>query len=338
MAPDIISMGEPMLEFNAAEEGSLSEVGQFNIGYGGDTSNFAVAASRLGGNVGYLTRLGDDEFGERFLRMWHKEGIDASHVARDADAPTGIYFISRRANEHFFTYYRKNSAACRMSPANIPFDYIRKAKLFHVSGISQGISTSACDAVFEAMTVSREAGVIVSYDPNLRLKLWPLDRARALIHRAAAMADIVLPSLEDAVALTGMDDEREIAQFYLNLGPSVVVLKLGDRGAFLATREGVAGASNLEPQRFLPYNVNSLDMTGAGDTFDGGFAVSYLAGRPLGECVKFANAAAALATTGLGAVDPIPTREEVELLMAGQVGIETDEHRTSNFQHRTSNE
>ena len=320
MAPDIISMGEPMLEFNAAEEGSLSEVGQFNIGYGGDTSNFAVAASRLGGNVGYLTRLGDDQFGERFLRLWQKEGIDASHVARDADAPTGIYFISRKAGEHFFTYYRKNSAACRMSPENIPLDYIRKARLFHVSGISQGISTSACDAVFKAMAVARETGVMVSYDPNLRLKLWPLDRARAIIHQAAAMADIVLPSLEDAVALTGMEDEKEIARFYLNLGPSVVVLKLGDRGALLATREDVDGVTSLEPQRFSAHKVNSVDMTGAGDTFDGGFAVGYLAGWPLGKCVQFANAAAALATTGLGAVDPIPTREEVDLLMAGQAG------------------
>ncbi len=318
MVPDIISMGEPMLEFNAAEEGSLSEVGQFNVGYGGDTSNFAVAASRLGETVGYLTRLGDDEFGERFFRLWKKEGIDTSQVVCDADAPTGIYFISRKANAHFFTYYRKNSAACRMSPLNIPLDYIRKARLFHVSGISQGISSSACDAVFEAMTASKEAGVIVSYDPNLRLKLWPLSRARAIIHKAVTMADIVLPSLEDATALTGMDNEEEIAQFYLDLGPAVVVLKLGAKGALLAVKEDADGVAILKTRRFLPYEVNSVDMTGAGDTFDGGFAVGYLAGWPLEKCVKFANAAAALATTGLGAVAPIPTRQEVEMLLARQ--------------------
>ncbi len=316
MVPDIISMGEPMLEFNAAEEGSLSEAGQFSVGYGGDTSNFAVAVSRLGGKVGYLTRLGDDEFGERFLALWKKEGIDTRHVVCDADAPTGIYFISRKANEHFFTYYRKNSAACRMSPSNIPLDYIRKARLFHVSGISQGISLSACDAVFEAMAACKEAGVVVSFDPNLRLKLWPLSRARAIIHQAVAMADIVLPSLEDAAALTGMDNEEEIAQYYLNLGPAVVVLKLGERGALLAVNENADGVAILKTRRFLPYKVNSVDMTGAGDTFDGGFAVGYLAGWPLGKCVKFANAAAALATTGLGAVAPIPTREEVEMLLA----------------------
>ena len=324
MTPDIVSMGEPMLEFNATKEGSLSEVDQFNIGYGGDTSNFAVAASRLGGKVGYLSRLGDDEFGERCFRLWQREGIDTSQVVRDAGAPTGIYFISRKANKHYFTYYRKNSAACRMSPSNIPLDYIRQAKLFHVSGISQGISTSACDAVFEAMIASKDAGLTVSYDPNLRLKLWPLSRAKAIIHQAVAMADIVLPSLEDATALTGLDNEKEIARFYLNLGPAVVVLKLGDRGALLAVKEDADGADTFKTRRFLPHKVNSVDMTGAGDTFDGGFAVGYLAGWPLEKCVQFANAAAALATTGLGAVAPIPTCEKVEMLLAADTAGTAD--------------
>lgn len=316
MAPDIIAIGEPMLEFNAAEEGSLSEIGRFNVGYGGDTANFTVAASRLGGKVGYITRLGNDEFGARFLRIWKKEGIDTRHVVYDAKAPTGIYFVSRKASEHFFTYYRKNSAACRMSPSNIPLDYIRNARLLHVSGISQGISISACDAVFEAMTVAKEAGVIVSYDPNLRLKLWPLDRARAIIHQAVAMADFVLPSLEDATALTGMKDEEELVRFYLNLGPTAVVLKLGERGALLAVNEEANGVAGHKIRRFLPHKVDSVDMTGAGDTFDGGFAVGFLAGWPLEKCVQFANAAAALATTGVGAVSPIPTRAEVEKLLA----------------------
>jgi 2-dehydro-3-deoxygluconokinase len=318
MVPDIISMGEPMLEFNATEEGSLSEVGQFKVGYGGDTSNFAVAASRLGASVGYITRLGDDEFGERFLKLWQKEGIDTSQVVCDKDAPTGIYFISRKADEHFFTYFRKNSAASRMDPGNLPLDYIRQAKLFHVSGISQGISSSACDAVFASMKAAKDAGVTVSYDPNLRVKLWPLERAKAIIHQSISMADIVLPSLEDAVALTGMRDEKEIVRYYLSLGPKVVVLKLGAEGALLAVNETVDGVAILKSQRFLSHKVNSVDMTGAGDTFDGAFAVGYLADWSLEKCIKFANAAAAMSTTGLGAVEPIPTANEVEAFLDEQ--------------------
>jgi len=315
MHPEIISMGEPMLEFNATEEGSLSEVAHFAVGWGGDTSNFAIAASRLGGNVGYLTRLGADEFGDSFIKLWQKEGIDTSQVVRDAGAPTGIYFISRKGNVHYFTYYRKNSAASRMTPEFIPDDYIRHAKLLHVSGISQGISTSACDAVFAAIAAAKDAGVLVSYDPNLRLKLWPLDRAKAIIHQTVSLADIFLPSLEDATMLTGIQDIEEIAQFYLNLGPKVLALKLGAEGALLAFEEELDGFSHIQTQKFPSYKVETIDMTGAGDTFDGAFAVGYLSAWPLERCVRFANAAAALSTTGLGAVTPIPEPEAVTALM-----------------------
>ena len=318
MHPEIISLGEPMLEFNATEEGSLAEVAHFAVGWGGDTSNFAIAASRLGGNVGYLTRLGDDEFGESFIKLWQKEGIDTSQVIRDDKAPNGIYFISRKGSEHHFTYNRKNSAASRMTPEFIPDDYIRKAKLLHVSGISQGISTSACDAVFAAIETAKDAGVLVCYDPNLRLKLWPLDRAKAIIHQTVSLADIFLPSLEDATVLTGIKDVEEIARFYLSLGPKVMVLKLGAEGAFLAFDEELNGLSQIQTQKFPPYKVEPIDMTGAGDTFDGAFAVGYLSEWPLESCVRFANAAAALSTTGLGAVTPIPEPEAVTVLMEQQ--------------------
>ncbi len=318
MHPEIISLGEPMLEFNATEEGALSEVKHFSVGWGGDTSNFAIAASRLGGNVGYLTRLGDDEFGDNFIKLWQKEGIDTSRVMRDAEAPTGIYFISRKGQMHYFTYYRKNSAASRMTPEFIPDDYIRKAKLLHVSGISQGISTSACDAVFAAITAAKDAGVLVSYDPNLRSKLWPLDRARAVIHQTVSLADIFLPSLEDATALTGMQDIEQIARFYLSLGPKVLVLKLGADGALLAFKEELEGLSQIQTQKFSPYKVKSIDMTGAGDTFAGAFVVGYLSAWPLQRCMQFANAAAALSTTGLGAVTPIPGPKAVAALIDAQ--------------------
>lgn len=307
MQPDIVSMGEPLLEFNAEEEGSLAEVRRFLMGWGGDTSNFAVAAARLGARAGYVTRLGCDEFGECFLRLWEQEGVDASRVERDPEAPTGIYFISRKGKEHFFTYYRAGSAASRMRPEDLPLDYIRGARLFHASGISQAISTSACDAVFEAMRAAKDAGVLISYDPNLRLRLWPLERARAVIHRAGAIADILLPSLEDARALTGVSEPEEIARFYLELGPKVVVLKLGAEGALLATSQGMS--------RIPPYSVEVLDTSGAGDAFDAAFAVGYLAGWDLERCGRFANAAGALTATGLGVVGSIPRLEEVEALV-----------------------
>ena len=310
MQPDIISLGEPMLEFNAPEEGALSEVPGFLVGWGGDTSNFAVAARRAGGTVGYLTRLGADEFGDSFMALWQREGIDTAHVARDPLAATGIYFISRKGRQHHFTYYRRDSAASRMTPDFLPSDYIAAAKLLHVSGISQAISVSACDTVFAAIGIARRAGRLVSYDPNHRPKLWPLERARAVVHETCRLADLVFPSLEDARALSGLQSDEEISRFYLALGPKVVVLKLGADGAMLATADGV--------KAFPPARVESVDMSGAGDTFDGAFVVRYLAGRPLDDCMRFANAAAALTTTGLGCVLPVPKAAQIDALLARQ--------------------
>lgn len=310
MQPEIIAIGEPMLEFNAEQEGALSEVGRFVVGWGGDTSNFCIAACRAGGRVGYLTRLGDDEFGESFLKLWQREGIDTSRVVRDPDAFTAAYFISRKGRQHYFTYFRRGSAASRMAPAFLPHDYIAGAGLLHVSGISQAISQSACDTVFAAIAVARAAGRLVSYDPNFRPKLWPLDRARAVIHETCRRADLIFPSLDDARQLTGLVSPEEIAGFYRGLGPKVVVIKLGAEGALLAS------ANDL--QTFPPYAVESIDMSGAGDTFDGAFAVCFLQGRPLDECMRFANAAAALTTTGLGCVSPVPRREAIHALMARQ--------------------
>jgi 2-dehydro-3-deoxygluconokinase len=297
-----------MLEFNASEEGALSEVSQFIVGWGGDTSNFSIAASRAGGKVGYLTRLGEDEFGESFLKLWNREGIDTSRIVKDPVAYTAAYFIARKGKQHYFTYFRRNSAASRMTPAFLPQDYIAGAKLLHISGISQAISVGACDTVFEAVGIAKTAGRLVSYDPNYRPKLWPLERARAVIHETCRRADMIFPSLDDARLLTGMSAPEQIARFYLELGPKVVVVKLGPDGALLATADGM--------RSFPPYTVKSIDMSGAGDTIDGAFVAAYLAGRTLNQCMRFANAAAALTTTGLGCVLPVPRSEAIEALMA----------------------
>jgi 2-dehydro-3-deoxygluconokinase len=307
MQPEIVAIGEPMLEFNAEAEGALSEVERFVVGWGGDTSNFCIAAGRAGARVGYLTRLGEDEFGESFLKLWRREGIDTSRIVKDPDAFTAAYFISRKGKQHYFTYFRRDSAASRMTPGFLPKDYIASARLLHVSGISQAISPSACDTVFAAIAIAKTAGRLVSYDPNFRPKLWPLDRARAGIHETCRQADLIFPSLDDARQLTGLTAAEEIAEFYLKLGPKVVVVKLGAEGALLATADGLA--------TFPPYKVDAIDMSGAGDTFDGAFAAAYLAGRPVEACMRFANAAAAITTTGLGCVTPVPRRAAIEALM-----------------------
>lgn len=309
MQPDIICLGEPLLEFSQIR--SAEGRAHYLEGYGGDTANTAVAAARQGASVGYLTALGADVFGDDFLRLWAAEGVDASQVRRNPKGHTGIYFISYAATGHSFTYFRAGSAASLLEPADIPEDYLAGAKLLHVSGISQAISNSACDAVFAAIDIAKRHGVQVSYDTNLRLRLWSLGRARAVIHAALARADIALPSLEDAVQLTELTDPDAIADFYLNLNVPLVVLKLGAEGTLVATP--------TERRQIAAHRVTVVDATGAGDTFAGGFLASLLATGDPFTAAEYANAAAALSTQGYGAVAPIPRRAAVEAFLREQI-------------------
>jgi 2-dehydro-3-deoxygluconokinase len=302
----LIFLGEPMLEFNqqpAGEDGRTL----YLEGFGGDASNAAIAAARSGAPAAMLTALGEDRAGAAFRRLWREEGVDDSLVRSDAAAPTGIYFVTHDASGHHFTFHRKGSAAALMGPADLPEAALRGAALLHVTGITMGISNSSCDAAFRAMEIARAAGVPVSFDTNLRLRLWPLARARATIHAALAMADIAFPSLEDAQALTGLQDADAIADFYLRLCP-LVLLKLGKDGVLLAergTRRRIAG-----------FAVQAVDATGAGDTFAGAFLARRDAGDDVATAARYANAAAALSTLGYGAVAPIPREDAVCAFMA----------------------
>jgi 2-dehydro-3-deoxygluconokinase len=228
--------------------------------------------------------------------------VDDSAVRTDPRAPTGIYFVTHDEHGHHFTFHRKGSAAARLAPDDLPEAAIREAGVLHLSGITLGISESSCDAAFRAMEIARQAGALVSLDTNLRLRLWPLRRAAACTHAAVAMADICFPSLEDARALTGLEDVEEIAAFYLGLCP-LVLLKLGREGLLVATREG---------RTLIPGNaVAAVDATGAGDTLAGAFLARRMAGEDVLAAARYANAAAALSTTGYGAVAPIPREAAV---------------------------
>jgi len=191
-----------------------------------------------------------------------------------------------------------------MAPHNLPADVIQRARILHVSGISQAISDSACDAVFAAIDAARGAGVQVSYDTNLRLKLWPLERARAITHAAMASCDIALPGLDDARSLTGLDDPDALVDFYLGLGPRVVALTMGAKGTLVATPEG--------RQTIPAHKVEQVDATAAGDTFDGAFLARILADDDVTAAARYANVAAALSTLGHGAVAPMPHADDVQ--------------------------
>ena len=301
MTPDILCLGEPMLEFNQQPDGN------YLPGHGGDTSNCAIAAARQGASVGYVTHIGADTFGNSFMDLWRAEGVDVTSVTQVSDAHTGVYFVTHGRDGHEFSYFRAGSASSRMAAVDLPVKALESCKILHVSGISQAISDVAADAVFEAIRIVKAAGGRVSYDTNLRLKLWPLERARAVTHAGMAHCDIALPGLEDAQALTGLSDPDAIADFYLHLGASVVALTLGAEGTLVATSE--------RRERVKGRRVEAVDATAAGDTFDGAFLARIVAGDTPFEAARYANAAAALSTQGYGAVAPMPHKDAVNAFL-----------------------
>lgn len=306
---DIIGLGEPLVEFN--QTGGVDD-GNYRLGHGGDTSNAVIAAARQGARTGYVTALGTDTFGDGFMDLWAREGVDCGGVLRDQAAHTGVYFVSHGPQGHAFSYLRAGSAASRLGPERLPVDYLVRARYLHVSGISQAISAAACDAVFSAIDQVRAAGGKVSYDTNLRLRLWPLARARAIVDATIPLCDVIFPSLEDATVLTGLARPEDIVDKYLRMGAPLVVLKLGAEGALVATAD--------ERRHLAGRKVRTVDATGAGDTFDGAFLASLAGGADPFRAARYANAAAALSTEGYGAVAPIPRRDAVLAFLAREEG------------------
>jgi 2-dehydro-3-deoxygluconokinase len=302
MTVDLLCMGEPMLEFNrlpALPDGTR----HYLEGHGGDTSNAAVAAARQGARVGYITALGHDMPGDSFMALWAREGVDTSTVRRTDRWQTGVYFVTHDEAGHHFLHYRANSAAAMMTAADLPEAAIAAARMLFFSGISQGISTTAADAVFAAIDIARRNGVQVACDTNYRPRLWPPRRAAAIIHAAMAQTDYALPGVDDVEVLTGLTDPDAILDFYLRLGPKVVVLKMGEAGAYLATTD--------RRVRIPKHDVQVVDATGAGDTFCGSFLARMLSGDDPEHAARYAGVAAALKCTGYGAVAPIPRAPEV---------------------------
>lgn len=294
---DVVALGEPLYELNRQPDGN------WRAGFGGDTLNVAIAACRLGSKAAYVTRLGDDIFAAELRELMQREQVDTSGVGADAGAPTGLYFVTHGPQGHVFTYRRAGSAASRMTPTDLDPALIASARFVHASGISQAISDSAAETVAAGFAMARRAGAAVSYDTNFRPRLWPVEKARPVIAAAAAVADIVKTSAEDAAALFGLDRPDDIGRHLLGLGARAAVITLGKDGVALVTRDG--------HQHIPGRQVAAVDATGAGDAFTGALLAELARGEPLADAARVANVAAALSTLGYGAIAPLPRRDAV---------------------------
>ena len=298
---DIISVGECMVEMFGRE--GLGGVMECTVG--GDTLNVVVAAARLGGRCGFLTRVGDDMFAPLLLGRWAKEGLDLSAV-RIVDGFNGVYYITvDEAGERSFTYYRQGSAASTLEPADIDPEYVARAAVVHTSGITQAISPSARAAVRRLIEVSVERGVRVSFDTNFRPKLWTAAEARAELRFVLSHVWVMLPSAGDeAEALWGTRVPEIVAEKAVEGGATVVAVKAGSEGVWVGTREKVVHVPAVE-------GIEIVDTTGAGDAFDGAFLLALLRGAGPVDAARLGVLVAAMACRRRGALGGLPSKREV---------------------------
>ena len=255
MALDIVCMGEPMLEFN--QDPASADPVLYRKGHGGDTANSAVAAARQGARVGYLTALGADTFGDDFMALWAREGIDTSRVIRNPDAHTGIYFVTHGPKGHEFSYMRAGSAASRMKPAQVPGDYIASAGFLHISGISQAISADACDSVFAAIDAARKAhchGFVTQRPQGYEsvvgeqgIRLSGGERQRVAIARAF-LKDSPILVLDEATSALDSETEHLIQDALWELFRGRTVIAIAHR---LSTITGMDRILYMEQGRIL---------------------------------------------------------------------------------------
>jgi 2-dehydro-3-deoxygluconokinase len=309
--PDILSLGEPLWEMSAI----AAEPGKYQLGYGGDTANFCVAAARQGGSVGYIARVGQDAFGEALRALWQREGIDCKQVTVDEQASTGGYFVHHSASghTHTFSYARTGSAATHLSPADVNLPTVERAQFVHTSGITQAISSTARAAALTLFREARGFGVTTAFDANYRARLWSLQEAQAALAEILPFTDFFFPSIEDATALSGNADHDAIFRWAHSLGAQVVLLKLGSEGVHISQGAGA------DVMQMASYPVDTVDATGAGDCFAGATIARMAMGDMLLDAVRYANAAAAITTTAFGAINAVPNRDAVKSFLASRV-------------------
>ncbi len=316
--PDVLCLGEALIDFVADTAGvTLMEAPGFRKAPGGAPANVACGVAKLGTASGFLGKVGDDPFGHFLATTFREAGVDTSPMLFDPASRTGLAFVSLTADgDRQFAFWRNPSADMLLTAAELPVPMIQAAKVFHFGSITL-IQEPSRGATLEAIRLATEAGAVVSYDPNLRLSLWPsAEAARAGMLEGLPLADFVKVAEEELEFLYGTPDIPEGIARIRAQGAKLVAVTRGPEGSVLSD-----GTITVEHNG---YRVATVDTTGAGDGFvaavldhlvrRGGLTQPFT--KPeLESLAAFANAVGAITTTVKGAIPALPERAEAERLL-----------------------
>lgn len=311
--PDVIALGELLIDFVPTVSGkSLAETPAFSKNAGGAPANVAVGLAKLGVLSSFMGKVGDDPFGKYLAETLKSAGVDISGLIFSDDARTALAFVSLQSGgERDFLFYRHPSADMLLKPEEINDDIIRASSIFHFGSISL-ISEPSRSATMHAVEIARKAGVLVSYDPNLRLSLWAGEQAaRGGLMLGWPYAHVIKVSQDELNFLSGSEDVLEGADRLWHAEQKLLVVTQGSEGCSFITR---SASGKVEG-----FPVTPVDTTGAGDGFVAGLLYGLVKTKEpwedpaaLREMCRFANAVGALTTTKRGAIPALPTAAEVQ--------------------------
>lgn len=302
--PRLIALGETMVSFSAESRGYLRYARQYRPYIAGAETNTLIGISKLGISGGWISKLGDDEFGKFVLNAVRGEGVDCSTVKMDKTHPTGIMFKERRFSESKVFYYREGSAASALRPEDIDEEYLRQGETFYFSGVTPVLSETCQETVRYCVALAQKYHLKIGYDPNVRKKLWKTGKEKDILREFLLCADYVFLGTEELRLLMDTTDTQKAAELILQHNPdAIVVIKQGSQGACVVTAE----------QQFKSdsYPCVAREPIGAGDAFNAGFLGGLLQGKSLDICAKMANIAGALVTETESDTENQPDAQEI---------------------------
>lgn len=311
---DVFTLGETMVSFNTVNNRSIVQHDETFASIAGAESNVSIALARLGNKVKWFSRLGNDPFGQKILYELNAHVVDTSDVIIDPNHSTGLMFKQKKELlDSEVIYYREQSAASTMDKNDVREEWIKHARLIHITGITPALSDSCKELVMEVIRLAKQHGTLISFDPNIRLKLWDMEAARKTLIPIAKQCDIFLPGKSEMKLLCNVEDFNSIEVYLKEWEVPLTVMKDGANGAWVLEN----GESTFIPS-FKVKRV--VDEIGAGDAFAAGFLHGFLQKRSHEDAVKMGHACAAFVVSSEGDTNGLPTKQELERFLANDFG------------------
>lgn len=313
---DVITIGDAMIAMCPSQKGPIMFCNTFERKLGGAELNVVIGCARLGLKSGWISRLGNDDFGRHIVKTVRGEGVDISEVKLVDEYPTSVYFrevLSDGSSRSF--YYREKSPTSTMKSEELNEEYIKQAKVLHITGVFPSITKNNQEIILEAVKLAKKHNLVVSFDPNIRLKMWTKEEAKAYIEKLLPNVDILLIGDEEIEIILGDTTIEDAIKTFHGYGIEKVIVKKGAKGALGSDGKNVYEVDAIKPKALV-------DTVGAGDGFAAGFLTSLVQGKTLEECVKFANAVGSLVVGVEGDNEGLPYYEDVLVHMGQSKKIE----------------